>query len=115
MDDHLEEIHMLRKLHGGELSRNSDFERFDDSRFRRIHHSYRLLIALRAEVARPNCTARLEKGKGDAESIIVQIDSFRYKRRVELAHWEAEFLLDEMGAARFLSDAEEGSWEEEGC
>ena len=109
MNDLPSALRLLRALYAGRTSRNREYARFATPSGRRLHHSYRLLRALRAEIAFPGAKAWIEPARGDGSSVTVGVAGLRYRRVVRLSRWEAEFLLRDMGGARFFSASPGGA------
>jgi hypothetical protein len=106
MNDFTRDKRILRELHAGRASRNRNFFNFATPSGRRIFELYRMLRALRADLALPGCRAWVETVRGPGGegryAVVVNVAGLRYRRTARLSPWEADFFLHEMGAAHYL-------------
>jgi hypothetical protein len=96
---------LLAALHRGATSRNRHFERFNDPRARRVLRAHRRLRSLIAEISRPGALveARWSEDRYTL-TVLCRQPALRYWRRLDLAPWEAAFLLREIGQGRITPE-----------
>jgi hypothetical protein len=104
-------ISLLRELWSGYTSRNKEPERFSAGPERGTYKLFRLLLALKREIALPKASAWLEPCAGDDNPcpttdnmVEVRVEILRYRRRVKLSRWQLDFFLHEMRAEALFSN-----------
>ncbi|PLX41415.1 MAG: hypothetical protein C0608_05630 [Deltaproteobacteria bacterium] len=99
-------LEIIRAIHQGECSRNSNFERLSSGAGRRAHIAYNRLTSLLAEISGEGARVSFTSiGKG-VHALAVCVERMGYTHRARLSRWEAAFFLDDLGGRELLPAGE---------